>query len=185
MKMTKEDKARVREQYAKVWAKDKMVDYCTGKTSGYIIIDGIMVAFDKPSIQTDFWFGEHTYDYDEVCQTAQRLSQDEQYFIRENIEGTKAWRYMKALTENKYGVEPYLRDKAYYGQDDDCILGYIDFQHDWETNGLERKKLTEDEKADLYEFCIDEIAKFEKRLRTYLKRYGLTKCHYGVYWADR
>lgn len=35
----------------------------------YIMLDDVMVTCDKPHIQTDFWFGEHTYDYDEVCDT--------------------------------------------------------------------------------------------------------------------
>lgn len=186
MKMTKEGKQKVREQYEKVWHGDaKIVDYCTKRTSGYIMLGDVMVTCDKPHIQTDFWFGEHTYDYDEVCQTAHALSSDEQYFIDTNLKNTKAYRFIEALTEGKYGYEPYLRDRKYSRQDDDCALGYIDWQRNWETNGLEVKKLDDDERARLLEFCKDELAKFEKRLRTYLKRYGLSKCHYGVYWADR
>lgn len=185
MKMTKEDKQKVREQYEKVWHSKKMVDHCTDHTSGYLMIDGIMVTFGKPSIQTDFWFGEHTYDYDEVCETAQALSTNEQYFMDTNLKNCKAWRYIDAIENNKYGHQPYLRGKAYCSQDDDCILGYIDFQRDYETNGKEIKKLDENEKKMLLEFCKDELAKFEKRLRTYLKRYGMSKCHFGVYWADR
>lgn len=186
MKMTKEDKQKVREQFEKVWhGRQKMVDYSTNGVSGYIMIDGIMVTFGKPHIQTDFWFGEHTYDYDEVCEIAQELSTDEQYFMDTNLKNCKAWRYIDAIENNRYGYQPYLRDKAYCCQDPDCILGYIDFQRDCEVDGLEVKKLDDADKKALLEFCKDELAKFEKRLRTYLKRYGLSKCHYGVYCADR
>lgn len=186
MKMTKEDKARVREQYEKVWHADtKMVDYCANRTSGYIMIDGYMVTMGKPHVQTDFWFGEHTYDYDEVWQTAKALSTNEQYFLDTNLKSCKAYMYIDAIENNRHGHQPYLREKAYCCQDPDCILGYIDFQRDYEVNGLEVKKLDDADKKALVEFCEDELAKFEKRLRTYLKRYGLSKCHYGVYWADR
>ena len=34
-------------------------------------------------------------------------------------------------------------------------------------------------------FLENEQAEFGKRLDSYLKRYGLEKCHFGVYWADR
>ena len=39
--------------------------------------------------------------------------------------------------------------------------------------------------ADHMVFLDTDIAEFEKRLRTYLKRYGLTKCRFSTYWADR
>lgn len=200
MKMTKEDKARVREQYEKVWHGDaKMVDYCTNRTSGYIMLDGVMVTMDKPHIQTDFWFGEHTYDYDEVCQTANALSTDEQYFIDQNIGSFDAYNMLEALEgRDKWGYEShydaYIVGKHYCSQDDDCKLGYATAlrigtnpdEHFATRSGVQNyRKLEQAEIEQLKQFYREEVEKFEKRLRTYLKRYGLSKCHYGVYWADR
>lgn len=200
MKMTKEAKQAVREQYEKVWHDDvKMVDYCTKRTSGYIIIGGIMVTVDKPHIQTDFWFGEHTYDYDEVCDTCRAMSESEQYFIEQNLESFGAYNMLRGLNGiDKWGYEAsfdaYIVDNHYGSQDDDCILGYVNIlklgnnpdEHFATREGIQNyRKLTDEERAELAEFLKGEVEKFQKRLKTYLKRYGLSKCHYGVYWADR
>lgn len=200
MKMAKEDKQRVREQYEKVWHEDaKMVDYCTNRTSGYIMLDDVMVTCDKPHIQTDFWFGEHTYDYDEVCETAHKLSTDEQYFIDENLRGCDAHSILEALEgRDRWGYETmydvYVVGHHYSSQDDDCQLGYVTAlrlgtdpqRHFAVRNGVQPyRKATDGEIEALKTFYADEVAKFEKRLRAYLKRYGLSKCNYGVYWADR
>lgn len=200
MKMTKEEKQRAREQYEKVWHNDqKMVDYCTNRTSGYIMLGDVMVTCDKPHIQTDFWFGEHTYDYDEVCETAHKLSTDEQYFIDENLRGCDAHSMLEALDgRDRWGYEAmydvYVVGHHYTGQDDDCQLGYVTAlklgtdpqRHFAVRNGVQPyRKATDDEIVVLKAFYTDEVQKFEKRLRTYLKRYGMSKCHFGVYWADR
>lgn len=187
MKMTKQDKELVREQYAKVWHRrdgsvdEKMVDYCTKKTSGYVMIDGHMVIFDKPSIKTDFWFGEHTWDYDEVCDRADAASKSEAYFMARNLEDFN-WRLEK-LYDDAWTV--YICPRGYCSQDPDCILGCVEFVRDGSPRNSEARVATRRERAEYAAFIEEEKAKFEKRLRTYLKRYGLSKCHYGVYWADR
>ena len=50
---------------------------------------------------------------------------------------------------------------------------------------MEYRRLTDEETAAFIQMHKEEVEKFEKRLRTYLKRYGLSKCYYGMYWADR
>ena len=200
MKMTKEDKQAVREQFEKVWHGDeKMVEHCVRSTSGYIMLDEIMVTFDKPHIQTDFWFGEHTYDYDEVCDECSRASESERYFITENLSSCKAKNLMDAIDgRDSRGYDAcfkvYVVDRHYCSQDDDCKLGYVRAlrlgmnpeEHFATRSGTQNdRELTEDEKAALRGFLEEEVEKFRKRLKTYLKRYGLSKCHYGVYWADR
>ena len=199
MKMMKEAKQVVREQYEKVWDSEKMVEHCVKSVSGYTMIGDVMVTAEKPSIKTDFWFGEHTYDYDEVCEEASRASESEQYFIRENLWGCSSKNLLDALNgRDSRGYDTsfdvYVIRGKYYSQDDDCKLGYVQalrFGTDPEEyfatrNGTQDyRPLTDDEKDQMREFLEGEVEKFRKRLNTYLKRYGLTKCHYGVYWADR
>lgn len=200
MKMTREDKQTVREQYEKVWHGDeKMVEHCTKKTSGYVMLGETMVTADKPHIKTDFWFGEHTYDYDEVCETANALSTNERYFVEENLRGCDAYSMLEALEgRDRHGYEAifkvYVVDGHYTSQDEDCKLGYVNALRlgtDPQTHFATRRgvqpyrEATETEKEALREFYAAEVEKFEKRLRTYLKRYGLSKCNFGVYWADR
>lgn len=200
MKMTKEDKQLVREQYEKVWHDSaKMVDYCTKKTSGYIMLDDVMVTFDKPKIQTDFWFGEHTYDYDEVCDACDEASESVQYFIQRNMDGCLAKTMLDALEgRDMHGYDAsfdvYVVSKHYDCQDNDCMLGYAQAlrigtdpnEYFATSSGVQDYRLLNDEERErLAEFLKGEVEKFEKRLNSYLKRYGLSKCHYGVFWADR
>lgn len=189
MKMTKQDKELVREQYAKVWHRrdgsvdEKMVDYCTKKTSGYVMIDGRMITFDKPSIKTDFWFGEHTYDYDEVTKHAEACSKSEKYFVAENLHDID-WR-LEAI-EDPY-CKMYIGGRGYSNQSNDCILGSIEFcRYGIDMPRIkDAREMTNEEREQYADFIKDERDKFEKRLHTYLKRYGLSKCHFGTYWADR
>ena len=200
MKITKDDKAMLREQYAKAWHEDaRMVEYCVGKASGYIDIGGTLWVMDKPSIRTDFWFGEHTYDYDEVCERCDKASESERYFIGENLRNCPAYEMLEALEgRDRWGYDAhfkaYLADDAYWSQDEDCRLGHVNVLK-WHVDPEEyyatregmmpHRELTEDETEQVKDFLREEVEKFQKRLKTYLKRYGLSKCHYGVYWADR
>ena len=200
MKLTKEDKEMLREQYAKVWHNDvKMVDCCVGKASGYIDLGGTLWVMDKPSIRTDFWFGEHTYDYDEVCERCDKASESEKYFVDENLRNCTAYEMLEALEgRDRWGYDAhytaFVVQEKYWSQDGACRLGYVNVlrlgtdpdEHFRTSKGVQDyRELTDDEVEHLKDFLRGEVEKFQKRLNTYLKRYGLSKCHYGVYWADR
>lgn len=188
--MNKEQKAFIRAQYQKVWGNDgKMVDYCTGRTSDYIDIDGVIITFDKPYIETQFCFGEHGYDFDEVQKTCDRASRSESYFVNENMRGTAAAAIIERLEGNDWRcLKPYLKPRKYYKSDDQdgCRLGCIVWARsddEYDVEGL--RMLTDEEQRRLLETAKAEQGKFEKRLRTYLKRYGMSKCRFWTYWADR
>lgn len=188
MKLTKDDKKKLREQYEMVWHKrdgsvdQKMVDYSVGAASGYVMIDGVMVVFDKPHIKRDFWFGEHTWDYDEVVEHCDKCSESEKYFLAENLKDFE-WR-LENLDDPWEKV--YIVPREYCCQSDDCKLGYVEFcRYHEKPRGKNVREMTDGEKEQYAEFIKDEKAKFEKRLNTYLKRYGLSKCSYRVFWADR
>ena len=183
MKLTKEDKEMLTNEYKKVWSTWRMVDYCVKKASAYVEFDGMLVVFDKPTIETDFWFAEHTYDYEEVCELCDSMSNDEQYFIAENIRNCRASEIVELIDNGE--LTACICPKRYYTQQTDCRLGYIEWCRHWEAVPEVARPLTDDEIAALRQICVEEVEKFQKRLQTYLKRYGLTKCHYGVYWADR
>lgn len=188
MKLTKDDKAMLRSEYAKVWrmrdgSEDtKMVEHCTKSASGYIAFGDDICVMDKPHIQTDFWFGEHTYDYDEVCDYRDRCSESESYFRSKNLASTDAKRLIEAIDD---GHEFWLCRK--YGHLGESNLAYVQrLDPIWNSlRGDEIRRMDDAELALLRTFCEEEQAKFSKRIDTYLKRYGLSKCHYGVFWADR
>lgn len=191
MKLTKDDKAMLAKQYRKVWGDDeKMVGHCVKSASGYIDFGRELLVMDKPHIKTDFWFGEHTWDYDEVCDECEKARHDVERFKRENIAwNCTAQRHLDEIEDGRR--KPYIFFKHYYSQPDDCPLCYVqwcsefDSRDAYDLKNKPNREMTGEELARFKEFCEDEVAKFEKRLDSYLKRYGLSKCHFGVYWADR
>lgn len=196
MKITKQDKAMLTNEFRKVWHKrngdvdEKMVKYCVNKTSAYMVIDDRIITFDKPHIQTEFCFGygiQIQTDYEEATAMRDHASASESYFIRRNLDGTDAAGYMEYIDDDCHPFEPWL-DKSHYNcQDDDCKLGEIRWEHWHKRDWCERqgwRRLNDSEIGELYNLLKDEQEKFEKRLKTYLKRYGTSKLHTWTYWAD-
>ena len=182
---TKAEKEMLYEEYSKVWESEKMRKYCVGAVSTFVYIRDYIVTFDKEHIKTDFCFGEHGFDYDEVNATCAALSRDEQYFIDENMKSTTAASIIGRLDGDSW---PYWR-KQYPilvpSKHEGCRLAHLE----WTTNGSEASKepmaLTDGEIRLLRWEMEREQQKFEKRLRAYLKRYGMSKCNFWTYWADR
>lgn len=184
MKLTSADKQMLREQYEKVWGGDtRMVDYCVKRASGYIEIGGIIVVYDKPHIETSFCFGEHGYDYDEVNELCHELSSDEGYFKAKNMR--HVLREIKALKDSCNTA--YVCYHWRHIDDESVSLGHVETWRGYDkprNEGLARV-MTEAEKEAYIAFLDEEAQKFGKRLDTYLKRYGMSKCHFWTYWADR
>jgi len=180
MKLTMEDKAFLAEKYRTVWPNsDRMVDHCVKTTSAYVTLDdGTVLTHDKESIQTQFWFGEHGFDFDEKVKLAHELSENETYFYEENMRRCDANRKLSRITEGGYEVRVAPQ---YY--DSDAIVSLM-FCKPWEEN-KEGRELNDNEKAKVISMLEGECDKFGKRLTSYLKRYGLSKCRFDTYWADR
>lgn len=189
MRITEEQKAELRAEYEKVWHGDAgMVDHCVKQASCVINLRGYLVDYDKPRIETRFCFGEHGYDFDEVVEECDRASRSEAHFMRENMDNTDAKRVIDMLDGTGKcwrKAYPILKPHRYCGQDDDCRIAYIEWTADASKAFNDPMALTDDEKAELRQMMVEEQEKFEKRLKTYLKRYGLSKCRYWTYWADR
>lgn len=177
------NKEQLADAYKAVWGTDKrMIDHCV-KSSGTNLMtdDGLIWDIDKPSIQTNFCFGEHGYDYEEVNRTCNALSKDERYFKTENIRRMEAYRLLKSLREYP---ERFYWAEAYSGDSSFVHLNYY-----WHYNELERERfairqITNSEIEEVVSLLKEEIRKFNKRINTYLKRYGLSKCRYWTYWAE-
>lgn len=184
MKVSKQDKQMLAEEFGKAWSEDSgMVDWCVKNVGGFWeSSDGQVVTIDKPHVETEFWFGEHTYDYDEVVDFADKCSRDEGYFIAKNLSRTEAARHI-------YNMDETARD-AYivrHNMVEDCRISHVEWALPWEVERIrgDYRKMTDDEVREFREVLDGEQEKFRKRLGSYLKRYGLSKCHFGVYWADR
>lgn len=163
----------------------KMATFCTKEAARIIeTTDGHYITIDKPRIQTDFCFGYSdsrydTEDYDRAQRMAEYAGSSELYFIRKNLEPLKEdllrlksiqqghIRWI-AFTQIHYSDSP-ADTKAY-------AWGYV---RGWEgTPGYqaERNNAKEMDSETLDRLITGykmEIIAFHKRLRTYLKRYGM------------
>lgn len=189
-KITKQDKQMLHDEFAKAWGSDgKMANWCVSNTSAYMTIRDRLITFDKPHIETRFCFGygrQGADDFDEVQETCEALSKSERYFVEHNLKHADAGHDMKAI-EDSHWVEWWLTPSHYTGQAPDCKLSCISSAHLEDHDFYEGKGwrlLTENELHEYYQVCFEEQMKFCKRLKTYLKRYGLSKCDYWTYWAD-
>jgi len=204
MNLTKQDKAMLTDEFRKAWRRrdgsidQEMVDFCMKKTSAYVFVRGALVTLDKPDIEKNFCFGYRSSVYFDESDDARRMADyaatHEDYFVRRNVEGTDAYEIMRlidglmaedSLDESWHSLTPYLNRVRYTSQDDDCRMGNVVWVDRWNTYGRKTdEELTIDDLTELYRICFEEQMKFCKRLRTYLKRYGLSKVRTWTYWAD-
>ena len=190
-------KNELRAEYNKVWnGNQHMVDFCVGKTDVVVKLRGkYLFPVDKPSIETRFCFG---YGYcgvsdEEDCRGAANMAQhartNEGYFIRENmkqimgkIEALNNSGYI-ALIRGHYITKSNLVDIEYFhdygteGQLNGVIARY-------QEKGDIAFLMEDSDKAIIMQAYEEAKQHFEKRLKTYLKRYGLSKVHSWTYLVD-
>lgn len=141
------------------------------------------IEFDVPSIKKDFWFPEDARTVDEWNEVQQHVDDcaNEAYFISENLNETKAAMYLHYLDDNRFRL--WLSKSEWRNETEVWISGgyYTDMTYD----RYFVREITNEERDQLRKACEAEQAKFTKRLRTYLKRYGLSKCRFDTYWSNR
>ena len=191
MNVTRNDKPWLFDEFRKVWHEDEsMINYCIKRASAFMVFDdATVVILDKPSIETEFCYGyglQIQTDYDEAHDMADYAANSVEYFINRNLESTDAYNVMHNI-EEMFPFEPWLDKQHYISQDADCKLGEVRWEHWHKRDWCKRqgwRRLTDDELHVLYRICFEEQMKFCKRLKTYLKRYGLSKVRTWTYWAD-
>lgn len=187
MKLAKGQLDELREEYAKVWGEGSdMVDWSVKNASCAMYFRGYIVDLRKPHIETRFCFGEHGYDFDEVVDECEQARKSERFFIKQNIDRTEAKGWLDMLDGATYSLRHYVPILApqRYGCGETRLAG-ITWTDDISAAREDPMALTEEEIAQMRDVLVEELEKFDKRLHTYLKRYGLSKCQYWTYWADR
>jgi hypothetical protein len=200
------DKEMLREQFAKTWSDPGMIKYCTEKVAAVAILPrGEIITVDKQRIEKRFCFGESGYDFDEAVSKAAHARKSENYFKTENMKHFREW--IASLTDALDTNSSYrltIGSKEYTGQPDDCKLGYIRFEKLSDVieacggscylSELPGKELTinrrscrvatpEEIKLILIAYEAAAAA-HEKKVDSYLKRYGMTKVETWTYWRD-
>ena len=142
---------------------------------------GYLIRFEKPSIKTRFCFGHGcngistSEDVKNACNMAQNARTNEQYFIEKNLEG---------INER---IKEYEENNLYYSDLKTGILKSIVSENvlNHFRNGIHNEEqVSKQDKELILNTLKSEKTKFEKRLNTYLKRYGLSKIHSWTYLVD-
>lgn len=181
---------QLREQYRNLmevkWGKDvRMADYCMKTAAYFVELDnGGILPIDKPSIKTEFCYGYGNNgittekEQRNAIALADMVTESEEYFIKKNLKDIDEWiSEMKSsgyyclisgdrgnFSYNFYVVDSYLKECEYFYK-------YL-------------PEATDGEKERILKGLEIVRAGFEKRLRTYLKRYGLSKVRSNTYLVD-
>ena len=150
----------------------KRKDIAVRLSDGWCIIS-------RPNIENKFCFHDEGPDYEFYCKLMKDENKLRQYFLSENlscldreIENLRDENeplYTRPLSKNGVEVLPAR-----------VIYGYYDYIH----GKKEPRQITKEERETLLKAYGIVRAEFEKRLQTYLKRYGVSKLHTWTYWAD-
>jgi hypothetical protein len=142
--------------------------------------DGHYVVFNKPTIKTRFCFGYNDRlpnDSERASRVCDMVSKNEEYFIEENLKELEN----KINNIKKYPV--YIM-KALFDQPESIKMCCLCFNDDYGAKKDIIRRLNADERDVLLAACEEEKRKFLKRLKTYLKRYGLSKIHSWTFIED-
>ena len=172
-----------------IWSDQTMIDYSI-KNADYIVefSNGNIAEIDKPTIKKDFCFS-HGYcgvttdeEEDRANRCVEIASSDEKYFYDENMKDL--YETIENLEKAKKRDNLY-QCQAYTGQSEDNILRAYTCKNMYNENRLkEEDKLSREDIDRIIEGYKEVIKKFDKRLKTYLKRYGLSKVKAWSYLSD-
>lgn len=142
------------------------------------------IRFEKPEIEKEFCWGYGMQGMTEEEAEECRNSFDNEAFICENLE-----RFDSELLNKDSEVlnSPNIR-LGLCAKRNEAEVYYIKSPRQWDYNREDDIVLNSKESALLrnkYLTTVSEIrTDFEKRIKTYLKRYGLSKVRTWTYWAD-
>ena len=158
-------------------------------------LNGVWLTLDNPKIQTRFCFAD---DYDTPedqisLKQCKRAETDIEYFKSENLEKIDDW--IKTLENDKYifALQSNYNDGRlvsiipcdFVGTKDNPTIIYGYFQKRMIQGEDYIRLMTEEERQTVLSAYKQIREDFEKRLNTYLKRYGLSKIDTWTYWAGR
>lgn len=182
-------KTRYLNEMAKVWGNDnRMMAYLQKKLSNaYALPNGGVIAFDKKKIETDFCYGEDGYDYDEAQNKVHNAYTNEDYFKAANLR--EFTRLINLFTPDYSTRDIYVYRKTYTRETSPLnVWGFVALRV-WEAEEnrnhfADLRKATEEEREIIINALKEEQAKHEKKVNTYLKKYGLSKVRAWSYWAN-
>lgn len=187
-------KEELRIEFSKVWNNDaRMVDFCTRKVGTAIRLSGGQIlTFDTPKIETSFCYGYSisqydSKDYDEAnkCvrhakKSSEYLKSTNLYYFDRNIPDFKKEGACLFVTPEYSGKGQNALHTWYFVFPSPCTLDRLS---GYGAQPLIRIDNPDDLEAIKWALATERM-KFEKRLDTYIKRYGTTKVRSWSYWQD-
>ena len=174
---------------SEVWSRSPhMVEHCL-KNAAHIVelTDGSIVVIEKPSIKKDFCFGYRdsrydTEEYDEANAAAAHARSSTDYFLSENLAAIdEVINHLEGKTRDSWEYHICI---PYNGQAANSKLKRIREFYWHDEIGQKYPKLEGENRTRVLEGYKAVRASFEKRLHSYLKRYGLSKVNSWSYWVD-
>lgn len=199
------DKALLEEymqEWTKVWQDQSMLDYNRKRFSGAVRLkNGGILYFEKPRIDSEFCFHDEGPQYEFYRHMmADRETRLRDYFLHENLddmdEEIRALECNCRFPEGEYHSHYYcktwyLERCRYTGETAPLRLwqarawSAYDVEHEtWRYEPGTYEKMCDEDRLAILEGLKREREKFDKRLQTYLKRYGTSKIRTWTYWAD-
>lgn len=174
---------------SEVWhGSPDMVTHCL-KNAAHIVelTNGDIVVIEKPSIKKDFCFGYRdsrydTEEFDEANRMAAHASSSTDYFLAENL--AEIDDVIKHLEGKEWSSWDYHVCRHYYSQPENSKLKKLLGVYWHDERGQKYPKLEGEDRARVLEGYKVVRASFEKRLHSYLKRYGMSKVNTWSYWVD-
>lgn len=195
MTNTKNEQAALKAEYldiiaAEVWNNDKgMIDFISKKISQIIKTSkGYLIPLDKPDIETRFCFGYslNRYDtesYDRANDMVDYASKSVEYFKSENLKQITEW--ITAIENDEVYIHThYYKSPANSRAKKLVHMNFNSLYKMTEEQKAEYELLTGTDKEIVLNAYEIELAKFEKRLDLYIKRYGTSKLKCWSYWQD-
>lgn len=190
--MDKSIKEIISTEYAKVYvAGSDMHKYCLNYASDAVVLDsGMIFIFKKPSIETSFCFGYRlssvdTQEHDEANEMVSSVKNDGgSYFKAYNLRSFE--RFEAELNEAAECPEDYFVQPCYSGTVNICshFQDACRYRYDFGKLPENAALLTAADIEKLKKVNASEKAKFEKRLNTYLKKYGTSKLRSWSFWSE-
>ncbi len=152
-------------------------DYYKRESVGAVKLRDHFYLIDKPSIDNKFCFHDEGPDYErykEVTSTEKSLAE---YFKSANLAYFD--NKIERITKGDYGDTSVWISFPYNGKEKRCAVAF--YNRDNEANCSE---CTDEEKKAILDGLKYGRKMFEKRLDSYLKKYGVSKIHTWTYWAD-
>ena len=173
----------------KDWSSEKGYELVRKSTFDVVMLsNGYMIPIDKERIETMFCFGygfngvSSLEDDENASKIAEHARTDEEYFISKNMESIND--KIKDLEKSPIViVYPFSEEKSpikYYTTYKNEIL--LECEKCYYSDGFEI--ITNEDKQKIIDVLNGCKADLEKRLKTYLKRYGLSKIQTWTYLRD-